>query len=153
FGLSRLLEENGRLEEADAVLQQARLKSPEHAALARQHGTVLLRRGDPASAALAFAQALAFVPDDQSALAQRVLALSLSGELHHALALLGFDRFLKRVRLDVPEPFKYIGPFNRQLAEDIRHHSRLRFEPVGLAAKGGYLTEDLLADRTQAIVG
>jgi hypothetical protein len=82
-----------------------------------------------------------------------VLSLSLSGDPGAALALLGFERFLQRVWLEPPEPFKYIGLFNKQLAEDIRRHSRLRFEPVGLAAKGGYLTEDLMADRTQAIVG
>ena len=153
FGMTRLMEEQGLLDEADAALQTARARAPEHAGLARLHGTVLLRRGDPGGAALAFGQALASQPDDQSALAQRVIALSLVGDQHQALALLGFERFLQRVQLEVPEPFKYIGLFNAQLAEDIRRHSRLRFEPVGLAAKGGYLTEDLLADRTQAIVG
>jgi uncharacterized protein (TIGR02466 family) len=152
-GLTRLLEGRGLLEQADEALQAARARAPDHPGLARQHGTVLLRRGDPAGAALAFAQALASAPDDQSALAQRVIALALAGDQHQALALLGFDRYLQRVRLEVPEPFKYIGLFNRQLAEDIRRHSRLRYEPVGLAARGGYLTEDLMADRTQAIVG
>jgi uncharacterized protein (TIGR02466 family) len=153
FGLSRLLDERGLLDEADAVLQEARTRAPEHVGLARQHGTVMLRRGDPGGAGIALGQALALAPDDQSALAQRVLALSLGGDQRAALALLGFERFFRRAPFEVPEPFKYIGLFNRQLAEDIRGHSRLRFEPVGLAAKGGYLTEDLMADQTPAIVG
>jgi uncharacterized protein (TIGR02466 family) len=70
-----------------------------------------------------------------------------------APAWLGLDRFLSAQVLPVPAPFRDAVEFNAALAADIRRHSRLRFEPVGLAARGGYLTEDLLADPTPAIRG
>src|SRR5690606_28334728 len=56
-------------------------------------------------------------------------------------------------RSEVPAPFTDRDSFLRALADDIRGHSRLRFEPVGLVARGGYLTGELLADDTPAITG
>lgn len=151
FTLARLLEEDGALDEAAAVL--AAPEAPVDLRLARLSGTVRLRRGDAHAAADEFARALALAPDDQSAIAQRGLALAAAGAPAAARDWLGAGRFIARVRLDVPVPFVDAAAFNAALAHDIRHHSRLRFEPVGLAAKGGYLTEDLLADRTPAILG
>ena len=151
FTLARLLEEDGALDEAAAVLDDP--AAPTDLRLARLRGTVRLRLGDPAAAAADFARALDLAPDDQSAIAQRGLALAASGAHASARDWLGAARFIARVRLAVPEPFADAAAFNAALAHDIRHHSRLRFEPVGLAAKGGYLTEDLLADRTPAILG
>jgi uncharacterized protein (TIGR02466 family) len=151
FTLARLLEEDGALDEAARVLADP--LAPVDRRLARLAGTVRLRRGDPRGAADDFARALALAPDDQSAIAQRGLALALAGEPDAARGWLGQGRFVARVRLAVPTPFTDAAGFNAALAHDIRHHSRLRFEPVGLAAKGGYLTEDLLADRTPAILG
>lgn len=151
FTLARLLEEDGALDEAAAVLADP--AAPTDLRLARLSGTVRLRRDDPRGAAAAFAQALSLAPHDQSAIAQRGLALAVAGEGDAARAWLGQQRFVARTRLDLPPPFADAAAFNAALAHDIRHHSRLRFEPVGLAAKGGYLTEDLLADRTPAILG
>lgn len=151
FTLARLLEEDGALDEAAAVLADP--DAPTDLRLARLSGTVRLRRGDAQGAADAFAHALSLAPHDQSAIAQRGLALSVAGAGDAARAWLGQQRFVARTRIDVPPPFADAAAFNAALAQDIRHHSRLRFEPVGLAAKGGYLTEDLLADRTPAILG
>jgi uncharacterized protein (TIGR02466 family) len=151
FTLARLLEEDGALGEAAAVLDDS--AAPVDLRLARLRGTVRLRVGAAAAAAGDFARALALAPGDQSAIAQRGLALAAAGEHAAARGWLGAARFITRVRLAVPEPFADSDAFNASLAHDIRHHSRLRFEPVGLAAKGGYLTEDLLADRTPAILG
>jgi uncharacterized protein (TIGR02466 family) len=153
FTLARLLEEDGRLDEAAAVVDDPAAEATPDPRLRRLAGTVRLRRGDPRAAADDFARALALAPDDQSAIAQRGLALQVAGEADAARAWLGEDRFIHPVRPAVPAPFIDATDFLAQLADDIRGHSRLRFEPVGLAAKGGYLTEDLLADRTPAIVG
>ena len=111
-----------------------------------------LKRGRPEVAAAALASAIEFAPDDQDAIAQRGVALALSGAAD-ADAWLGLDRFLTAQTLPAPAPFRDLAEFNAALAADIRRHSRLRFEPVGLAARGGYLTDDLLADPTPAING
>jgi uncharacterized protein (TIGR02466 family) len=151
YTLARLLEEDGALPEAADVL--AAPGAPPDVRLARLAGTVRLRRGDPRRAVDDFTQALALAPHDQLAIAQRGLALQAAGDAAAARDWLGAERFIAAVRPAVPPPFATAAQFNAALAHDIRHHSRLRFEPVGLAAKGGYLTEDLLADRTPAIVG
>ena len=152
YTLARLADEFGRLDEAEAVLASADARRVPHAGLRRLVGTVALRRGQPQAAAAALAEALAIAPDDQDAIAQRGLALVLAGDAG-AQAWLGLDRFLTAQALPVPAPFRDPAEFNAALAADIRRHSRLRYEPVGLAARGGYLTEDLLADPTPAITG
>jgi uncharacterized protein (TIGR02466 family) len=153
YTLARLLQESDRLDEANAALDQALARHPDHALLWRERGTVCLRGGDAAEAARAFRTAAQAAPDDQRVIAQLGLALYAQAQADAAHALLGADRFVRAVRLALPEGFADTAQFNAQLAHDIRQHSRLRFEPVGLAAKGGYLTEDLLADRTPAILG
>jgi uncharacterized protein (TIGR02466 family) len=153
YTLGRLLEENGRLEEADNVITSARTHTTSSARLLREHGTVKLRRGALPEAIVCFDEALRVDPADQTAIAQRALALRLNGETERARRVNDVERFIERTTLAVPAPFGNADAFNAALAHDIRQHSRLRFEPVGLAAKGGYLTEDLLADRTPAIVG
>jgi hypothetical protein len=47
----------------------------------------------------------------------------------------------------------YIGLFNKQLAEDIGATAVLRFERSDSGRQGRLPPEDLMADRTQAIVG
>jgi uncharacterized protein (TIGR02466 family) len=150
FTLARLLEEDGALDAAAEVLAAA---TASEARFARLAGTVDLRRGDARAAVDAFTRALALAPDDQLAIAQRGLALQAAGDAAAARDWLGLERLIGAVRPAVPAPFASAAEFNAALAQDIRQHSRLRFEPVGLAARGGYLTEDLLADRTPAILG
>jgi uncharacterized protein (TIGR02466 family) len=153
YTLVRLLQESDRLHDAAAALTSALARHVDHALLWRERGTVELRRGDAIGATRAFDTAAQLAPADQRVIAQ--LGLALHAQAHHdqARALLGADRFVRAVQLALPEGFADATQFNAQLADDIRNHSRLRFEPVGLAAKGGYLTEDLLADRSPAILG
>lgn len=152
YTLARLLEEDGALEDARAVLEPGSACAPHDARLLRLLGTVRLRSGDAGGADAAFAAALAAAPDDQAAIAQRALALRAAGDAAAADAWLGTERFLHETRLPLPAGYASLAALNTELARDIRAHSRLRFEPVGLAAKDGYLTDDLLADRTPAIL-
>jgi hypothetical protein len=54
-------------------------------------------------------------------------------------------------RLAVPPGWSDIAEFDAALAADIRAHPSLRYEPVGLAARGGSLAQDLFSARTPAI--
>ena len=151
--LVRLLDEARRFDEAAEAARAALEAHPDDPTLTRLAGTIALERDRAAEAEPLFARTLALDPSDQAAIAQRALALQSLQRADEARALRGLDRFVRAIRLDVPDGYTDAGYFNRALADDIRRHSRLRFEPVGLAAKGGYLTEDLLADRTPAITG
>ncbi|KAB8170007.1 hypothetical protein FKV24_016005, partial [Lysobacter maris] len=70
-----------------------------------------------------------------------------------AAELLGLHRHVRRIALPTPPGFADADAFHRAMAGDIRQHSRQRWEPVGLAARNAYLSGDLLADRSAAIVG
>lgn len=153
IALVRYLEGVGRLDDALAELDALPASMRDDPQLLRFRGTVHLRRGELDLADAALARAADLAHDDQMALAQRILVAQRKGEVERGAELAGLDRFLVALKLRVPDGFADLASFNRALAHDIRHHSRLRFEPVGLAAKNGYLTEDLFADRTPAIIG
>lgn len=151
LALGEALEQAARPAEAEAVFDQALAAQPEQADLRRQRGIVRLQGGKAASEDLQAAVRLS--PGDQRAIAHLGVALAASGELGNAQALVGLDRHIHAFTPPPAEGFADAETFRRQLAEDIRRHSQQRWEPVGLAARQGYLSGDLLADRTPAIIG
>lgn len=151
--LATILERADRLEEAREVLDAARLRFPSAAVPARLRARVRLRLGDYAGALDDARAAVALAPGDQEAIAFAGIALAHLDGVDAMRAWLGLPGVVTAVDLPTPEGFADAGSFHRALAADIRGHSRLRFEPVGLVARRGWLTEDLLADRTPAIVG
>jgi uncharacterized protein (TIGR02466 family) len=92
-------------------------------------------------------------PDDQRAIAHLGVALAAASDAEAVERLWGVQRNVHAVRLPPPEGFADDTMFRTALAADIRRHSRQRWEPVGLAARQAFLSGDLLADRTSAIVG
>lgn len=153
YTLARLLDEDARQRQALAELLARPQLLDLDARLPRQQGTVLLKLGEPASALQALDHALRLAAADQAAIALRGLALYQLGRTQEARDWWGQERFLARLKLATPSTFASREEWLAALAEDIRRHSRLRFEPIGLAAQGGWLTDELLADRTPAILG
>ena len=125
---------------------------PRQPEVLRRKGIALLRSGRSDAALGSLAQAERFAPRDQRTIAHLGLAKLLDNP-DSGLRYLGTDRHIHQVDLQPPSPFPDIQSFNRALADDIRQHSLMRWEPVGLAARGGGLTDDLLADDTAAIRG
>ena len=121
--------------------------------LVRQHGIALLQDGHADAAQAALAESLRMRPDDQRAIAHLGLALASAGALDAAVDFIGLQRHVRAIALPTPMGFADADSFHAALANDIRHHSRQRWEPAGLAARNAYLGGDLLADRTPAIVG
>lgn len=121
--------------------------------LQRQHGIALLQDGQPQPASAALSQALRAQPDDQRAIAHLGVALAAQGRAAAASRWLGLHRHVHAVELSPPEAYIDRDSFHAALAADIRRHSQQRWEPAGLAARNAYLSGDLLADRTTAIVG
>ncbi|HEU0306421.1 MAG TPA: putative 2OG-Fe(II) oxygenase, partial [Lysobacter sp.] len=81
------------------------------------------------------------------------LALAAAGNPDAAVDFIGLQRHVRAIALPIPAGFADADSYHADLANDIRHHSQQRWEPVGLAARNAYLGGDLLADRTPAIVG
>ena len=91
-------------------------------------------------------------PDDQRAIAHLGVAIA-QEDVARAVQWLGLHRHVHAVELPAPGAFADAHAFHVALAGDIRRHSQQRWEPAGLAARNAYLSGDLLADRTPAIVG
>jgi tetratricopeptide (TPR) repeat protein len=151
--LAVILDRANRLDEAREVLDAARARFPSAAVSARLRSRVRLRLGDFEGALEDARAALAMAPGDQEAIAFAGIALAYREGAEAMRNWLGLPEVVTAIDLPTPEGFADSGSFHAALAADIRGHSRLRFEPVGLVARRGWLTEDLLADRTPAIVG
>lgn len=150
--LGEQLLSNRRSGEAVAVYAAALQAGVRTPMLGRQYGIALLRHGRPGAARDALVEALREQPDDQRAIAHLAVALAAEGRLDAAVDLLGLQRHVHALALPTPDGFDSAARFHAALAADIRSHSRQRWEPAGLAARGAYLSGDLLADRSPAIV-
>lgn len=144
---------NGQAAEAVATYEKALASGVVTPALQRQHGIALLHDHRPAEAEQALAALLHDQPTDQRAIAHLGLALAATGDVRGASERLGVHRHVHAIELPPPQGFVDAAQFHAALADDIRRHSQQRWEPAGLAARKAYLSGDLLADRTPAIVG
>ncbi len=144
--LAQALESSGDFREAAKVLQDTLDSGNGSAQLRRQLGICELKMGSTNEALVDLRKALALAPSDQRSIAH----LQLAQTLLNIEAAEG-PGLIKRVELEIPDGFESMAEFNSALAHDIRNHSLLRWEPVGLAARNGALTSDLTADRTKAI--
>ncbi|MEM6938385.1 MAG: putative 2OG-Fe(II) oxygenase, partial [Pseudomonadota bacterium] len=135
------------------ALKQAVTAHPQASELYRQLGIAQLRAGQANEGLTALDQALSLDPADQRSIAHRAVAMMQTGRGEEAVAWLGQPAYIRQVTLACPPAFADLAAFNIALANDIARHSRMRWEPVGLAARNGGLTDDLTADQTPAIQG
>lgn len=144
---------NGRGGEAADLFAAARQAGMNTPAVIRQHGIALLLDGRVDAAQQALVESLRARAGDQRAIAHLGVARAAIGELDAAVDFIGLHRHIHAVALPPPAGFADARSFHAELANDIRRHSRQRWEPAGLAARNAYLSGDLLADRTPAISG
>lgn len=142
-----------KAEAAIEVYRQALGRGLRSAAIQRQHGIALLQAGRAGEAVTVLDAALRAAPADQRTIAHLGAARAVAGDPAGAEQLLGLRRNVHAVRLPTPAGFADADAFHAALAQDIRRHSQQRWEPAGLAAHQAYLSGDLLADRTPAILG
>lgn len=148
-----ILLQRGKAAEAVEVYRQGMKHAGASLVLRRQLGVALLQSGVPTESAKVLKPLLHDFPHDQRAIAHYGAALAASGDVQSAERVLGARRHVHAVELMPPEGFDNDAAFRAALANDIRRHSQQRWEPAGLAAREAYLSGDLLADRTPAIVG
>ncbi|MFK7957848.1 MAG: tetratricopeptide repeat protein [Lysobacterales bacterium] len=123
------------------------------ALLLRQRGVALLRANQPGEALAVLDESLDLDPADQRTIAHRGVAMAITSNPQEANRWLGISHWIHREILACPAEFESLGHFNAALANDISEHSLMRWEPLGLAARNGGLTDNLLADNTLAIGG
>jgi len=150
-GLAAALMDVHRDAEAAALLAPLAAATPHHVAVQRELGVALTRVGDAQAAAAALDRALALDGGDQRAVAHRIVCHQLLGESAAARGLIGVGRLVREQQVEEVPGWASVPEFDHALAADIRAHPSLRFEPVGLAARGGSLAQDLLSARTPAI--
>lgn len=144
---------NGRADDAVAAYAAAIARGLDTPALTRQHGIALLRAGQAPAAQERLNAALRKRGDDQRSIAHLGVALAADGRVEQAVELIGLRRHVRAIQLATPEGYADAAAFHAALADDIRRHSQQRWEPAGLAARQAYLSGDLLADGTPAIIG
>ncbi len=88
---------------------------------------------------------------DQRSIAYYSIAQLAQSKKQQVKKFLSLDTFVKEYYFDPTPDYQTLGDFNRDLANDIKNHSILRKEPFGLAARNGYLTDDIFKDQTKAI--
>ncbi len=150
LGAAQMLEQASSQIAARPVSLQSK---QDRALFQRQKGVALLRANQPQEALAALDVALGLDAADQRTIAHRGVALAVTDSPQKANGWLGIPHRIHRQTLTCPAAFDSLSSFNGALASDISTHSLMRWEPLGLAARNGGLTDNLLADETAAIVG
>lgn len=104
----------------------------------------LLRAGDPAAALAASEDYLRQSPANRKPLAYKAAALVELGRRDEAAQLLDFERLVLHHRPATAAGDTSPPDFLARLAERLRAHPGLRFEPAGKSTVGGHQTGELL---------
>lgn len=88
---------------------------------------------------------------DQRAIAYYAISKIAQNKINEVEEFLSLGHFVKEFNFNPKEFYTNINEFNKDLEYDIKNHSQLRLEPNGLAARNGYLTDDLFKDDTKSI--
>ena len=153
INLADTLDRAGRRGEAIAALEAAIEIEPGKSQAYRQTGIFQLRDRRATEALVALEAAYERDMLDQRTVAHLAVAMEELGHKEAAARLKGMDRFIFAVRPAQPPGWESIAAFNQEFARDILAHPTLQWEPIGLAARGGSLTGNLLESPTPAILG
>ena len=144
--LGYALQKSGRLAEAIDTYRRAIAIAPNYPGAHVNLGDALLERGDAKAAAAACKAYLEEHPGDTALLAWRAIVLHELDEREAACTLVDFDRFIRPVRLEAPEPFSSLAEFNAALADHVSRHPSLVYAPTRHATRFGKHSGELLAE-------
>lgn len=160
YQLGTALQAMGRHAEAAAAFRRALAKDASDLDALNNLCIALLRGGDPAAALSASEDYLRQSPANRKPLAYKAAALVELGRRDEAAQLLDFERLLLRHRpapaADGVTSAEFTpAEFRARLAERLRSHPGLRFEPAGKSTVGGHQSGELLepADPLMARLG
>jgi Flp pilus assembly protein TadD len=155
YQLGTALQAMGRHSEAAAAFGRALAKDGNDLDALNNLCIALLRGGDPAAALSASEEYLRQSPANRKPLAYKAAALVELGRRDEAAQLLDFERLLLQHRPVPAAGGMTPAEFRARLAERLRSHPDLRFEPAGKSTVGGHQTGELLepADPLMARLG
>ncbi|MBT5037750.1 MAG: tetratricopeptide repeat protein [Rhodospirillaceae bacterium] len=144
-------QEKGALDAAVKSYRTALSLEPQHREAAYRLASTCLAQGDAEQALEACAVCLEIDPHCQHALAYKAMALQALGRRDEARILYEYDRLFHLAKIAVPSRFDGLGEFNDVLAEAVRDHPSLVWEPFNRVTRGGAVSGDLLLQPTQTI--
>lgn len=144
-GLGVALQRLGRLDEAGAAQAKAIELDPENAGYRYNLAATRLAQGAPAEALEILEGALAREPGEMRKLAFKTGLLAECRKQDQLEVLLDFDRLIAAVPLAVPPGYADIEAFNGDLADHLRAHRSLQFEPPTKATRKGWQSGEVLS--------
>lgn len=117
----------------------------------RLKGIVQLQLNQKSQAEETLSQTINLDNTDQRAIAYYAITKIAQNKVKEVEEFLGLGHFVKTFTFNPVPDYKDINAFNRAIENDIKQHSLLRKNPNGLAARNGYLTDDIFTDNTLSI--
>ena len=146
---SEILVAQEKFSEAEQTLFEGIRADESHGESHRQLGILRLKQGAAELALPEIERALELDSTDQRGIAHKTIALQLLARHDEASQILGFENLIREYWLSCPAGYDSLASFNNALALEIENHPTLQFEPVGLAALGGSLAQDILNGRAK----
>jgi uncharacterized protein (TIGR02466 family) len=132
----------------NTILQQDTRNKLAH----RLKGIIQLQLGNPIKSEKSLIKTLKIDNTDQRSLAYYVIAKQAQNKVPQVNELLSQEKLVRKYKFDPTPEYKNLKDFNNNFEKDIKNHSLLRKEPNGLAARNGYLTDNIFKDKTQSIL-
>lgn len=149
--LARVLQEAGRLKEAETHALEAAEAAPEDAVINENLVSILLSRGRPDDAMRFIRENRRRRPDGQTWIAYEATAARLlAPELYHEL--FDYERLIKVFELEPPAGWSSMEELNAALVELLSSRHRLRSHPLDQSLRNGTQTpRSLLAENDPVI--
>lgn len=144
-------QEKGKFDKAALAYRKALSIEPNHREAAYRLASACMAQSEPEQALEACVVCLSIDRHCQHALAYMALALQALDRRDEARMLYEFDRLIHPVGVAVPPQFANLRQFNDVLAEAVRDHPSLVWEPFNRVTRGGAVSGDLLQQPTQTI--
>ncbi len=145
-GLGLSLASQGRIPEAIEHFTTAVDLAPEDVRCRKNLVRILISTGDYPNALWHIDAAIELAPLDQHNLAFRSLCWRLLGDSREAL-INDYDRFVKCIRISVPEGYRDIHAFNEALDRALSSLHQTRVHPLSQTLRGGTQTYGNLFER------
>lgn len=143
--LASVLLDLGRVAEAAEAATEALMRAPGNVILLNLATGIALRRGRAEEAHMLAETALAYVPNNQRALAHLAIALAQLGLDQPVAHLLDFEHLLKVRMIAAPAGFESVEAFNAALIEGLTTRSDLSYRHTARTMVGGARLEDTFA--------
>lgn len=138
---------------AATLYQRALTVQPRSIAAANNLAAASLKLGNPNAALEATDRVLAHSPGHVRATAYRTAALRALGRDEQVDALIGLDRLVRIIEIDIGDSHGDIATFNAELVQALETHPNLSrdWDPTQRAIRGGAIVPKLLTHRTPVL--